>query len=487
MMSSKNRISRRNFLKQSSQASLASALAAKSMGLTGLLGASHSLADMNDYRALVFIMLEGGNDSFNMILPNGSGSLRSNYEQGRGIVALPNADLHSLNLVNPAQVFGDTQSSDFAMHPQCPQMAEMFNNLEMSVLCNVGNLIEPVTKELWQSNSVSVPPRLFSHSDQQRQTQSQPDDPFLFGWGGRMTEINTAYNTSNTVSPLISLSGLNSFQVTRDSLINTYVMGSDGAVALYGFNGYRRTMTETSMESIGSSAHLMEQKYRGVYDSARQAQEVVGTAFNLAQATGVDYDAIFDAAGTNDSQIGRRLKTVAKMIAGRDATTNSRPVFFVELNGFDNHQKLLSDHSSRMVELNAALKAFRDVLVAQGDFDKTLSYVTSEFARTFTANGDDSEAGTDHGWGGHTLVMGDMVDGGKFFGQHPDLLLSGDLDTGRGRWIPTTANTQISAVIANWMGVGTADLNELFPTLDNFSSPVDEGSNLRFISGGLSA
>jgi uncharacterized protein (DUF1501 family) len=264
-------------------------------------------------------------------------------------------------------------------------------------------------------------------------------------------------------------------------------MGSDGAVALYGFNGYRRTMTETSMESIGSSAHLMEQKYRGVYDSARQAQEVVGTAFNLAQATGVDYDAIFDAAGTNDSQIGRRLKTVAKMIAGRDATTNSRPVFFVELNGFDNHQKLLSDHSSRMVELNAALKAFRDVLVAQGDFDKTLSYVTSEFARTFTANGDDSEAGTDHGWGGHTLVMGDMVDGGKFFGQHPDLLLSGDLDTGRGRWIPTTANTQISAVIANWMGVGTADLNELFPTLDNFSSPFDEGSNLRFISGGLSA
>jgi uncharacterized protein (DUF1501 family) len=226
----------------------------------------------------------------------------------------------------------------------------------------------------------------------------------------------------------------------------------------------------------------MEQKYRDVYDSARLAQEIVGSSFDLAEGKGIDYDAIFDAAGTNDSLIGRRLKTVAKMIAGRDSTTNSRPIFYVQLNGFDQHQKLLDDHSELMTELNAALKGFRDALVAQGDFDKTLSYITSEFARTFTANGDDNEAGTDHGWGGHALVMGDMVDGGKFFGQHPDLLLSGDLDAGRGRWIPTTANTQIAAVIANWMGVVQGDLDTLFPTLSNFSDPLDELNNLKFIS-----
>ena len=481
-MSSKNRVSRRKFLKRSSQASLSAALMANSLGLTGLLGASNSLADMNDYRALVFIMLQGGNDSFNMVLPNGSGDLRSAYEQGRGIVALPNAGLQNLNLHSPASIYGNTQSSDFAMHPQCPQLAEMFNNREMSVLCNVGNLIEPVTRQQWQAESVPVPPRLFSHSDQQRQTQSQPDDPFLAGWGGGMAELITSYNSSNTVSPLISVSGLNSFQVTRNGSINTYVLGNDGAVSLNGFNGSREAMIESSMQSVDNSSHLMEQKYRDVYDSARLAQEIVGSSFDLAEATGVDYDAIFDAAGTNDSLIGRRLKTVAKMIAGRDSTTNSRPIFYVQLNGFDQHQKLLDDHSALMTELNAALQAFRDALVAQGDFDKTLSYITSEFARTFTANGDDNEAGTDHGWGGHALVMGDMVDGGKFFGQHPDLLLSGDLDAGRGRWIPTTANTQIAAVIANWMGVVQGDLDTLFPTLSNFSDPLDELNNLKFIS-----
>jgi uncharacterized protein (DUF1501 family) len=485
-MNNKKGISRRRFLKRTSEASLASMFAAHSIGLTGLLGASKSMADMGDYRALVFIMLKGGNDSFNMVLPSGTGSLRASYEQGRGIVALPNEGLQGLNLAGPAQIYGDTQSTDFAMHPQCPQMAEIFNAGEMSVLCNVGNLIQPLTRNEWFDGNASVPPRLFSHSDQQRQTQSQPDDPFLYGWGGRMAEINESYNSDPNVSPLISMSGLNSFQITRDSLINTYVMGNDGAVSLYGFNGAREAMVESSMQSVDSASHLMEQKYQAVYGSARQAQAVVGAAFDLAETTGVDYDAIFDAAGTNNSKISRRLKTVAKMIAGREATSNSRPVFFVELDGFDNHQKLLGDHSQRMAELNAALKGFRDVLVAQGDFDKTLSYVTSEFARTFTANGEDNDAGTDHGWGGHALVMGGMVNGGNFFGQHPDLRLDEGLDTGRGSWIPTTSNTQIAAVIANWMGVNQANLGGLFPTLSNFPSPFEEATNLSFISGGLS-
>ena len=177
-----------------------------------------------------------------------------------------------------------------------------------------------------------------------------------------------------------------------------------------------------------------------------------------------------------------RLITIAKMIAGRSLTTNQRPVYFLEISGFDNHQKLLSDHHNLMAELNAALKGFRDVLVAQGDFDKVLTFVGSEFGRTFTPNGDDQESGTDHGWGGHSMVMGGMIDGGQLFGTHPDLELDQGLDSGRGRWIPTTTNSQCSAVIAHWMGVPQTELNGLFPSLDNFDSPFDAISNLDFIT-----
>ena len=71
-------LSRRAFLKRTSSLALASSLASNSLGLTGLLGASQALAASNDYRALVFVFLNGGNDSFNMIVPMGDSQLRSN-------------------------------------------------------------------------------------------------------------------------------------------------------------------------------------------------------------------------------------------------------------------------------------------------------------------------------------------------------------------------------------------------------------------------
>ena len=121
-----NDISRRKFLKRSSKYSLATALTANSVGMLGLLNASDALSepdDPNDHKALVFLILTGDNDCLNMIMPTCSGVLRSNYEAGRGIVALPQEGLHSLYLVAPATVFDSSDSSEFAMHPSCAALA----------------------------------------------------------------------------------------------------------------------------------------------------------------------------------------------------------------------------------------------------------------------------------------------------------------------------------------------------------------------------
>jgi len=482
------RLSRRRFLQKSSQLSLASAAAVNSIGMLGLLGASQSLSDANDHKALVYIMLLGGNDSYNMLIPTGDNQLRRNYETHRGAVALPEAGLHSLHLTIPAKVYAGagnatTNSTEFAMHPACPAMAELFNNSELAVICNTGNLIQPTSKAQFDNGSVALPPQLFSHSDQQRQLQSEPTNPFRYGWGGGMAERLADYNSDNNVSPLIAVGGLNSFQVTQEGLINTYTLGDSGAPSLDGFAGGRQQILEASMQSIDSQAHLMAQKYRDTFDAAIKAQTVVQGAFTQAESLGVDYHGIFAAAGAVASDRStQRLITVAKMIGGRSLTTNQRPVYFLEIHGFDTHQKLLSDHQDLMAELNAALKGFRDVLVAQGDFDKVLTVVGSEFARTMTPNGEDAEAGTDHAWGGHSMVMGGMVNGGQLFGTHPDLELDQGLDTGRGRWIPTTSNSQCSAVMAHWMGVPQSNLNALFPSLDNFDSPFDATTTLDFIA-----
>ncbi len=479
--------SRRRFLRQSSLLSVSAGITAKSLGVLSLLNASKTIAaPISDYKALVYVFLAGGNDAFNMLVPKGNGELRTSYENGRAKVALDKDDLHDINLVSAANVYGNTQYNDFGLHPQCADMANMFNAKELSFICNIGNLTTPITREQYLDKTVVLPPQLFSHSDQQRQFQSSPSGTFQFGWGGRMVELLDTYNTNSVVSPLMSVSGLNTWQVTKDSIINPYVMSNDGATPLYGFDGIRQSVVEDAINNVNNDDHLMVQKYRNIFNSARSAEEIVGNAFNLAEAKNVDYDQIFDDAGNNNSEISRQLKTVAKMIAGRESTGNNRPVYFVKLGGFDQHQNLLIDHQYQMQQLNAALKGFRDALVAQGDFDNALTFIGSEFARTLTPNDDKDDAGTDHAWGGHAMVMGGMVNGGQLFGTHPDLKLNQglDVDKGRGRWLPTTATTQCNAVIAHWFGVEKENLTQLFPSLANFPSSFEPEANLDLIKTG---
>jgi uncharacterized protein (DUF1501 family) len=158
-------LSRRDFIKQTT--CLGSAAAIQSLGLASLLGASKSFAS-NDYKALVFIFLDGGNDAFNMLVPRGAGQLRTDYELGRGVVALPSNELKAINLAVPATIYGGENYNDFGLHPACGHMADLFNSQAMSVICNIGNLYEPTTRDQFLNGGSILPPQLFSHADQQR-------------------------------------------------------------------------------------------------------------------------------------------------------------------------------------------------------------------------------------------------------------------------------------------------------------------------------
>lgn len=465
-MTQPKELKRRDFIAQGLAA--AATLSVSSLGVGGLLHGRNARAQgASGYKALVFLFLSGGNDSYNMLVPI-SGALRTRYDQGRGFIALPWQNLQPLALAAPANLFDGTTHSEFGFHPNCPQMAQIFNAGELNIMCNAGNMITPVDRSAYNDGTVALPPQLFSHADQQRQLQSEPNNPFRYGWGGRMAELLTAVNTDPLVSPLITLSGLNAFQVSRDSLVTPYGLSNDGALALNSFNGLRRSMFENSMSAAATGNDLLSQKYAGVFQSARKAEVIVRAAFDAAEALGVDYDGIFQAAGGTDTTTQRRLKTVAKMIAGKNSTTNLRPIFFVSMGGFDTHQNLLGDHAALMADLDASLKGFRDALVAQGDFDSVVTMIGSEFGRTFTPNGNNAAAGSDHGWGGHIMCMGGAVNGARLLGTHPDFQLDQGLDTGRGRWIPTTSSSQCAVELARWMDVPEAELVSMFPSLANF-------------------
>ena len=95
-----------------------------------------------------------------------------------------------------------------------------------------------------------------------------------------------------------------------------------------------------------------------------------------------------------------------------------------------------------------------------------MTFTNSDFGRTLTSNGD----GSDHGWGGHSLVMGGSVIGNRLYGTFPSLEIGGPDDTRGGRLIPTTSADQYGATIARWFGMADADLNAAFPNLSNFTT-----------------
>ncbi len=95
------------------------------------------------------------------------------------------------------------------------------------------------------------------------------------------------------------------------------------------------------------------------------------------------------------------------------------------------------------------------------------TFTISDFGRTLTSNG----KGSDHGWGGHQLVMGGAVAGRNVYGAYPVLIPDNALDVGRGRYIPTTSVDAFYAELALWFGIAPSELDLVLPNIRRFYAP----------------
>ncbi len=492
-------VTRRSFLRQSACATL---------GLTGLVNTIAQLSltraalaqvtDFTDYRALVVLFLYGGNDSNNMLLPRLGHPAYDNYKTYRGALRI-------LDAADPDYVAGRPASlplagGSYGVHPSLGGLASLYNAGELAFVANVGTLAFPITRTQYLARSVPIPTQLFSHSDQQVEWQSSvPDKPFQTGWGGRVADLLRSRGYSgDKVSMSVTISGINSFQVGND--VVQYTVSPNGSVALSGYgsgstpysiamnaNGTYRTTNQgvrlKAFDDIERYVHqnLLEEGFAGVVRRARANEAVVSSAFTAAAAGSVNLDTIFAGATTS---LGGQLKTIAKLIAGREAIGNRRQIFFCSVGGYDTHADQLSAQTGLMTELDRSLKAFSDAMIALGQNDRVLTLTHSDFTRTFTPNGNDATAGSDHGWGGHHIVMGGPVNGGQVYGTFPSLRVGADqdVDASRGRWIPTTSVDQYAAAAARWLGVDAGSLGTIFPNLSRFDDPFGASANLGFVN-----
>ncbi|MEM9821445.1 MAG: DUF1501 domain-containing protein [Bacteroidota bacterium] len=456
---SKRIISRRKFLGEASCAAMGTTTLFSSLLNLGMFNAlSKSLnAPSGDYKALVCILLSGGNDSFNMLVPNGAEY--GEYALSRSGLALPQNELLPLNPLSPG--------TSLALHPALQGIQTLFEAGDLAFLSNVGTLVQPTTKAQVVAGSVPLPLGLLSHSDQAMQWQtSVPQERSATGWGGKMADIIGSMNTSQDISMNISLSGNNVFQ-SGEQTVEYTINPNDGAVSIQGYDDsdpFHQLMTS----GVNS---LLNQQYQDVFKTtyANVIKNSIQSNANFNEA--LEQVGAFNTT-FSDNYVSQSLRMIARTIAAREALGMKRQTFFLNFGGWDHHDELLDQHAEGLGILSTALSEFYSALDEISMNDCVTTFSVSDFARTLTSNGN----GTDHGWGGNAFIMGGAVKGKEVYGTYPNLALGSDLELGDGILLPTTSADEYFAELALWFGVSPFDLPLILPNIGNFYS-VGSGTN----------
>ena len=413
----------------------------------------------NSYRALVCILLSGGNDSFNMLVPR-SQDAYNDYAAVRTNIALSKESLLPINPLNP-------DGKEYGLHPNLPKVQQLFETEKLAFIANCGVLVQPTTMADYNA-AVKLPFGLFSHSDQASHWQtSLPQDRRAVGWGGRLADILHTNNSNQSISMNISLNGTNLYQ--RGNVVQSYSANhnNNGSTLINGSSStsFYNQLKRQTLDDI------LEQSYQNTLEKA-YANVIAGSKtnsieFDAAVANGIPITVPFNT----DDNFSKRMLMTARIIAAQNNLSVTNQTFFIQLSGFDTHDANIEDHAALMTRLDDGLYSFYQALEEIGMQDSVTTFTISDFGRKLVSNGD----GTDHAWGGHVLTMGGAVQGKKIYGEYPDLYLGAPLDTGGGRFIPTTSTDEYFAELATWFGASPSDLPYIFPNLPNFWTP-DQGT-----------
>ncbi len=458
---------RRRFLGNMAGASLAASPLGMLLSMRSAMAAD-DYSNLSDYKALVCVFLHGGNDAINMLVPGGTS--HAAYANLRGGLAVSKNSLLPLDGV------------DHGLNPNMPNLQTYFNQGKLAFVSNVGNLIEPVTKQQyldWEQNggsSIKLPPELFSHNDQSYfwQTSYAPNTAgagVASGWGGRMADLMAASNANPHVPITITLDGHSPWETA----VATSQLGLNYWDGVSGFEGLEKTgwprwandrsaTWEQLLALSGNSQHALEKQIVEATQRTRSRVSEVKAALARTWDEPNDKD-VFQTTYNKENNLAAQLRMVARMIYNHADFGQKRQIFAVSLGGWDTHGSQAQDHPLLLAALDEALDSFYQTLVEMGLQQQVTTCTSSEFGRTLGVNGD----GTDHGWGTHLMVLGDAVTGKQVYGELPVIELDSDDDIGNAL-LPKLSTEQYGATLARWFGVTDTDLDLVFPNVGNFSS-----------------
>ena len=458
-------LTRRGLLKSTAALALqrVSIPMATSLGLM----ADAAAQSANDYKALVCIFLYGANDHYNTVIPYDVATHTNYYNIRKGT---PTAGTvydgiaigrNALSATALSTALSDGRQ--MALNPEMSALKTLFENKRASILMNVGPLVVPTSRIQYENKSVPLPPKLFSHNDQQAYWQSSfQTEGGAKGWGGRAADLLLSNNSKSTLT-CISINGNALFLSGQNAI--SYQMSSTGATTIYAIKGkslfgsancaaaLQTLITQQSSLPMASDYTTVTKRALDTYD---------GIVAAIGATASASMNALFPSSATNS--LSAQLKMVARMIEQQATFGMKRQVFMVGMGGFDLHDFLATQHPPLLQKLSSAMKEFDDAMTGLGKGSQVTAFTASDFGRTLTSNGD----GSDHGWGSHHFVMGGAVNGGTILGTAPEIGLTHNQQVGSGRLLPSTAVDQLGAELAAWFGVSATDVKTVLPNAKNF-------------------
>ena len=329
--------SRRNFIK--SGIAIPATLA--TFPLLDALCPGDALAmDSSGYRALVCIFLFGGMDCHDTILPYDTSSYNSFSELRSSLLgaydSLPGGSSRARSALLPlATASANFGSREFALPGDLAGIHQLYQQGRAAVVGNVGPLVEPTDRDSFSNNQAMLPPRLFSHNDQQSTWLSFAPEGSQLGWGGRFGDVAAAAggNAIGTFSQ-ISLAGNTVF--LNGDLVSPYHIGADGVpsiglIELAGnnFSPAVQGLLRDHFEASGADrVNLFERDLVEISRVSLEANDILDSALSSRSGLETEFPA---------SPLGGQLRAVADTLSVRESLGASRQVFFVALGGFDTH------------------------------------------------------------------------------------------------------------------------------------------------------
>ena len=328
------------------------------------------------------------------------------------------------------------------------------------MIANVGNLVEPTSKEAYENGSATVPAQLFSHSDQEIQWQQlQGRNRGQEVWGALAADYFSAYESRYYLSS-VWLAGSNYWQTGTGQ--RPFSMTESGVLKYAGLShtsDWERPRTEAFERVLDlPRRHVFTKAYAELQKRAMSITTELGEV--------LDGNAGLFGESPAENELAAKLGMVAQLIAAQDKLGMRRQIFYVRMTGFDVHDNQNQALPGLFKKMTEALAYFQGALDELGQSENVTTFTASDFGRSLTSNGD----GTDHGWGNHLMAMGGAVRGGSIYGTMPILEVDGPDSVHNGRILPTLSASQYASTLLGWLGLDDSQLDHVLPNLGSFST-----------------